>query len=292
MAGGLTQTEYWNGEVGTRWARNQAVLDAVFTPLTEALFDRAGLAPGEAVLDIGCGTGATTLEAARRVGPAGRVTGADISAPMLAVARARAEAESIAIRFAEADMEDADLGAGAFDQALSRFGVMFFPDSGAAFANIRRMLRPGGHLTFLCWRALPENPWVTVAREAVLPLLPEIPAPTDPDSPGPFRFADAEGLAGLLRGAGFRDVICERIDRDVTLGRGDTDADAAAEAARVALDLGPTSRLVREAEPALRERARAAVTEALRPHASGGEVRLAAGCWLVRAGGLTEGIIE
>lgn len=284
MAGGITQSEYWNGEVGTRWARNQAVLDAVFAPLTEALFAGAGLRAGESVLDVGCGTGATTLEAARRVGSAGRVTGADISAPMLAVARGRAAAAGIPIRFAEADVERADLDAGPFDRAISRFGVMFFSDSGAAFSNIRRMLRPGGHLTFLCWRALPENPWVRVPRDAVLPLLPEIPAPQEPDTPGPFRFADADALALLLRTAGFPDVACERIDRDVVLGRGGTDAEAAAEAARVALDLGPTARLVREAEPGLRARAAAAVTEALRPHAADGAVRLAAGCWLVRAG--------
>ncbi|WP_342105582.1 class I SAM-dependent methyltransferase [Methylobacterium sp. SI9] len=285
MAGGITQTEYWNGEVGTRWARNQAVLDAVFAPLTEALFDRAGLKTGASVLDIGCGSGATTLEAARRVGAAGRVTGADISAPLLAVARARISGEApgaAPITFTEADVEQADLGS--FDAALSRFGVMFFPDSPRAFANIRRMLRPGRQLTFLCWRALAENLWVQVPREAVMPLLPEVPPPPAPDTPGPFRFADADALGALLRGAGFGSVTCEALDRDVVLGRGETDAEAAAAAAHVALNLGPSSHLVREAEPDLRARAEAAVTEALRRHASGGTVGLRAACWLVQAG--------
>lgn len=285
MAGGITQAEYWNGEVGTRWARNQAVLDAVFAPLTEALFERAGLNPGAAVLDIGCGSGATTLEAARRIGAAGQVTGADISAPLLAVARGRVgnEAPGAApITFVEADVEQANLGS--FDAALSRFGVMFFPDSRRAFANIRRMLRPGGRLTFLCWRALPENLWVQVPREAVLPLLPEAPPPPAPDTPGPFRFADADALGALLRSVGFGAVTCEALDRDVVLGRGETDAEAAKTAAHVALNLGPSSHLVREAEPDLRARAEAAVTEALRRHASGGAVRLRAACWLVQAG--------
>ncbi|MCJ2091818.1 methyltransferase domain-containing protein [Methylobacterium sp. J-072] len=284
MAGGITQAEYWNGEVGTRWARNQAVLDAVFAPLTEALFARAALRPGDSVLDIGCGSGATTLEAARRVGPQGAVTGADISAPLLAVARSRAEAETGAapIRFVEADVETADLGT--YRQALSRFGVMFFPDSARAFANIRRMLGPEGRLTFLCWRALPENLWVTVPREAVVPLLPEIPPPPPPDMPGPFRFAAADPLVALLRGAGFGTVACDAVDRDVVLGRGATDAEAADSAAHVALNLGPTAHLVREAEPDLRARAEAAVTAALRPHAKGGTVSLRAACWLVQAG--------
>ncbi|MBE7247194.1 MAG: class I SAM-dependent methyltransferase [Actinomycetospora chiangmaiensis] len=284
MAGGITQAEYWNGEVGTRWARNQAVLDAVFAPLTEALFDGAGLKSGASVLDIGCGSGATTVEAARRVGTAGRVTGADISAPLLAVARTRVGGEApgaAPITFVEADVEQAELGT--FDAALSRFGVMFFPDSPRAFANIRRMLRPGAQLTFLCWRALLKNLWVQVPREAVMPLLPELPPPPAPDTPGPFRFADADALAALLRGAGYGSVTCEPLDRDVVLGRGDTDAEAAAAAAHVALNLGPSSHLVREAEPDLRARAEAAVTEALRRHASGGAVRLRAACWLVQA---------
>lgn len=285
MAGGITQAEYWNGEVGTRWARNQAVLDAVFAPLTEALFAGAELNPGATVLDIGCGSGATTLEAARRVGAAGRVTGADISAPLLAVARDRLGGEApggAPVTFVEADVEQADLGL--FDAALSRFGVMFFPDSPRAFANIRRMLRPGGRLTFLCWRALPENLWVQVPREAVMPLLPEMPPPPTPDTPGPFRFADADALGALLRGAGFGAVTCEALDRDVVLGRGDTDAAAAAAAAHVALNLGPTSHLVREAEPDLRTRAEAAVTQALHRYAANGTVRLRAACWLVQAG--------
>ncbi|MGU3544847.1 class I SAM-dependent methyltransferase [Methylobacterium sp. A52T] len=285
MAGGITQAEYWNGEVGARWARNQAVLDAMFVPLTEALFARAGLAPGEAVLDIGCGAGATTLQAARRVGPGGSVTGADISAPLLAVGRDRAEAEppgSASIRFVEADVETADLGR--FDHGVSRFGVMFFADSARAFANVRRMLRPGGRMTFLCWRPLGENPWVGVPRDAVLPLLPEVPPPPQPDTPGPFRFADADPLVALLRGTGFDAVTCDALDRDIVLGQGETDAAAVAAATHVALNLGPSSHLVREAAPDLRTRAEAAVAEALRRHAAGGAVRLRAACWLVQAG--------
>ncbi|SDN97928.1 Methyltransferase domain-containing protein [Methylobacterium phyllostachyos] len=281
MASGITQAEYWNGEVGTRWARNQAVLDALFAPLTEALFERAELKPGAAVLDIGCGSGATTLEAARRIGVAGRVTGADISAPLLAAARTRVGGAA-PVTFVEADVEQADLGR--FNAALSRFGVMFFPDSPRAFANIRRMLRPGGQLTFLCWRTLPENLWVQVPREAVMPLLPEVPPPPAPDTPGPFRFADADALGALLKNAGFGTVSCAALDRDVVLGRGETDAEAAAAAAHVALNLGPTAHLVREAEPDLRARAEAAVTQALRGHAAAGVVRLRAACWLVQAG--------
>ncbi|MDP4024500.1 class I SAM-dependent methyltransferase [Methylobacterium sp. NEAU 140] len=290
MAGGPTQAEYWNGPVGARWASNQPILDAVFAPLTEALFARADLAPGARVLDIGCGAGATTLEAAARVGAGGAVTGADISAPLLAAARARAAAdlghagrEGAAIRWIEADVETADLGAGAFTAAISRFGAMFFADSTRAFANVRRMLGPGGRLTLLCWRAMADNAWVRVPREAVLPLLPEAPPPPPPDAPGPFRFAEVDGLKAALRAAGFAAITCEPVDRAVILGGGADDAAAALAAARVAVGLGPASHLLREAEPALAERALAAVADALRPHAAAGAVRLGAACWLVQA---------
>ncbi|MGH1590928.1 class I SAM-dependent methyltransferase [Methylobacterium phyllosphaerae] len=284
MAGGITQTEYWNGEVGTRWARNQAVLDTMFVPLTEALFARLPLRHGASVLDIGCGAGATTLEAARRVGAGGRVTGADISAPAGRRAGPRGgggarRRPGPVHRGRRRDGRSRPVRSGAL--AIRRD---VFPDSARAFANVRRMLAPGGRLTFLCWRTLPENQWVSVPREAVLPLLAEIPPPPQPDTPGPFRFADADPMVALLRGAGFADVTCDAVDRDIVLGQGETDAAAVAAATHVSLNLGPSSHLVREAAPDLRARAEAAVSEALRRYTKDGSVRLRAACWLVQAG--------
>lgn len=286
MTATMTQAEYWNGDVGRRWARSQSVLDAVFAPLTEALFAVAGLRPGETVLDIGCGSGATALIAAGAVGSAGRVVAADLSEPLLAVARSRpVPADAAPIDWMTADAETRDFAAGRFDRAISRFGVMFFADSRAAFANVRRALAPQGRLTFLCWQAMADNPWVTVPRAAVLPLVPDA-GPPDFEGPGPFRFADPEALRRLLAEAGFSDVSVTPVVRDLVLGRAaDGSARAAAEAAAaVVVELGPVSRLLRDAEPTLRLAALAAVAEALLPHAEDGAVRLAAGCWLVSAG--------
>lgn len=286
MTATMTQAEYWNGDVGRRWARSQSVLDAVFAPLTEALFAEAGLHPGETVLDIGCGSGATALIAAEAVGSAGRVVAADLSEPLLAVARSRpVPAGAAPIDWIAADAETRDFPAGGFDRAISRFGVMFFADSRAAFANIRRALAPRGRLTFLCWQAMADNPWVTLPRAAVLPLVPDA-GPPDFEGPGPFRFADPEGLRRLLAEAGFSGVSVTPVVRDLVLGRAaDGSARAAAEAAAaVVVELGPVSRLLRDAEPTLRQAALATVAEALLPHAKDGAVRLAAGCWLVSAG--------
>ncbi|GEP10027.1 class I SAM-dependent methyltransferase [Methylobacterium gnaphalii] len=281
------QAEYWNGDVGQRWAASHSTLDAVFAPLTEALFMQAGLRPGNGVLDIGCGAGQTALHAARQVGASGRVVAADLSKPLLTVGRQRAAAEpatTAPIEWIEADAQSNDFGQGTFEHALSRFGVMFFDDSVTAFANICRALAPGGRLTFLCWRALAENPWVQVPRDVVLPLVPDYEAmPTD--APGPFRFADPRTLSPLLGQAGFQDIACEPIDRLLTLSRSvDGPARGAVQAATdIVINLGPVARLLRDRDPALRERAREIVADTLEARVHDGAVRLGAACWLVSA---------
>ncbi|MGX7707915.1 class I SAM-dependent methyltransferase [Methylobacterium sp. Gmos1] len=268
----ITQTEYWNGDVGTRWADMQAELDRVFAPLTSALLDGAALRPGERVLDIGCGCGETALLAAARTGSGGAVTAVDVSRPMLARARAR-PAAGAPVAWTEADAQTHPF-APEHDVALSRFGVMFFEDSRAAFANIRRALRPGGRLAILCWRALAENPWVGVPRAAVLSVVPE-PTPSPPGGPGPFRFADGGALVALLEGAGFAKAAVVPVDRPLEIG-----ADGE-EAARFSATVGPIAGLLREIEdPRLRERALAALRAAMPAR---GPVRLDGACWLATA---------
>lgn len=281
------QAEYWNGDVGQRWAASQRILDAVFAPLTAALFESAALRAGSECLDIGCGAGETALAAARQLGSHGRVTALDLSAPLLAVARSRVPLEAAAgapIDWIEADAQTYDLGNARFECALSRFGVMFFEDSRAAFANIRRSLVPGGRISFLCWRSIAENAWVSIPREVVLRLVPDD-APLSPDAPGPFRFANAETPVAILEAAGFRTITCDSLDRALILGRSaDGSArEAAASAAGLAVDLGPVSRLLRERDPALREIARAELTETFLRYAEAGAVSLGAACWLISA---------
>ena len=190
------QVRYWNEVAGPRWVRFQEGLDRQLAALAEAALGRAAPAPGEAVLDVGCGCGATTLELGRRVGGSGRALGVDISRPMLERARARAQAAGGAGRLRRGRRADGEFEAGAFDLLFSRFGVMFFTDPAAAFANLRRALRPGGRVAFLCWQRFADNPWMlvplgAVAQHVSLPL-----RRVRPTRPVPSRSATPSAYAG------------------------------------------------------------------------------------------------
>src|SRR5438309_1620679 len=195
------QIRYWNEAAGPKWVSFQKVIDAQIAPLGERAMDRASIAPGERVIDVGCGCGDTTITLARRVGPAGLVLGIDISAPMLERAAETARAAGLAnVRFENADAQTHRLSPGAFDVVYSRFGVMFFADPVAAFTNLRAALRPGGRLAFVCWRSLAENPLFTAPMAAAAKHLPPLPPP-HPNAPDPFAFADRARVAQILETA-------------------------------------------------------------------------------------------
>lgn len=265
------QVAYWNTSAGPTWVAMQDALDRQLHELGLAAMAALGPREGERVIDIGCGGGATTLELARRVGPTGRVLGADISAPMLGVARRRAEGLDW-VSFVQADAQIHPFEPA--DAAFSRFGVMFFADPTAAFANIRKALAPAGRLAFVCWRALPENHWMTIPMAAVAPLLPPTPPPP-PDAPGPFAFADRDRLRRILSGAGFADVAIE--PHDQTIGGGDLETTV-----RITLNVGPVGAALRD-NPALQPQMAEAVRAALAPHAGPDGVKLPSATWIVTA---------
>lgn len=270
---------YWNEVTGGKWVALQPVLDAFMAPISERLLAEARLAPGERVLDVGCGCGSTSLAAAAAVAPDGTVLGVDVSAPMLAHADARARAAGAAdLRFLQADAQTATLPDG-FDCVLSRFGLMFFSDPGAAFGRLRRALRPGGRLVFVCWQALARNAWMRVPLEAVAEVLP-LPAAPAPGAPGPFALADDAHLRALVDGAGFVDVSLQPLHERLTLGTGDLE-----EATRFALQLGPAAAALGESpDPErLRPVVERAVRTALADYAPDGTVRLDSAAWLVSA---------
>lgn len=273
------QVAYWNSPTGERWAALQGDIDAVFAPLTRTALDRAGAAPGERVVDVGCGCGTTSLELARRVLPGGAVLGVDVSEPMLAVALRRARAAALTgLAFARSDAATHAFEPGRCDLAFSRFGVMFFADPAAAFANIRGGLKPGGRLLFACWRPLADNAWFSVPLQAALPHAPPQP-PSDPHAPGPFAFADPDRVRVLLAEAGFTAIEVEPHDAPMRLaGPGDLEA-----ATAFATKIGPTSRLLADLDDTARAAALADVGTALAAHDGPDGVLLGGAVWIVSA---------
>jgi SAM-dependent methyltransferase len=267
------QAEYWNSSVGPTWASLQEKLDRQLAPLGHRAM--AALAPrgGERILDVGCGSGQTTLDLAHRVSPGGHVTGVDISRTLLDVAERRPR-DVLDVSFIEGDAQVQHFAPAGYDAAFSRFGVMFFADPAAAFANIRGALKPGGRLAFVCWRPPTENPiMVGPMMAAAQHLTP--PPPPEPGAPGPFAFADPDRVRGILGAAGFADIALTPYD--LPIGGGGLD-----DALELALKVGPLGSALRD-NPDKREVVTQAVRAFLARHQGPDGVKLPSATWIVTA---------
>lgn len=216
------QFDAWNGDSGRRWAQEADRRDAILAPIAAALLASANLTPGEHVLDIGCGCGATTLAAARTVTGSGSALGVDLSAPMLGVARHRAEALMLAnARFEQADMQTHAWVDERFDAVVSRFGTMFFSDPDSAFANIAAAMRPRSRLCIATWQPLTANDWLMVPLATLLQFgsLPEIGG-----GPGMFGQSDPAGIERTLTEAGLIEVNVQPVTVSLRLGRDSSEA--------------------------------------------------------------------
>ena len=271
------QIAYWNGPAGKRWAERQAAQDILLGPIADILVDRARLKPGERVIDVGCGSGATTIAFAQKVAPSGHALGIDLSEPMLARARASAP-KGLPVEFVQADATVYPFDPASFDALASRFGVMFFADPVLSFANMRRALRPSGRLAFACWREPRENPWMMAPLQAVYQHAPKLP-PQGPEDPGPFAFSSEDRVHRILGAAGFTEIAMEAcpLSLDIGIGGG---LDAAVQSA---LEIGPAHRALQEQPPEIVAAATNAIREALAPVVRGQTVALPGSIWIVTA---------
>lgn len=271
------QIAYWNGPGGARWVAQQAHTDTMLAPVAAAAIAHAAPRPDQRVLDIGCGCGLTTLTLADMLTGGGHVIGLDVSAPMLEVARRRT-GERVNITWQLADAATHPFPQDSIDLLFSRFGVMFFGDPVAAFANLRRAVRPGGRLVFACWRDFAENPWMMVPFTAVAPHVPDQPPPV-PGAPGPFAFADQARVERILTQAGWSAPRFSNLDVMLDIGGGQGIDAAVAQTAQV----GAAARALQGQPDEVVRAAMADVRTALLPHTTENGVMLAGAIWLVTA---------
>ncbi|WP_328504244.1 class I SAM-dependent methyltransferase [Streptomyces sp. NBC_00457] len=268
------QAARWSGSSGHAWVEAQAVLDELLRPYEDLLVDAVSAERGGRVLDVGCGTGSTTLAVARRLGPEGHCVGIDISEPMITAARARVEREGTRASFILADAQEHPFEPAIFDTVVSRFGVMFFSDSVRAFANLRRAVRDGGELRCIAWRGPAANPFMTTAERAAAPFLPNLPARL-PDQPGQFAFADRDRVHRILEESGWTGIDIRPIDVECVLPE--------SELVPYFTRFGPVGQVLPEVD----EQTRAQVVETARaafdPFVHGTEVHFTGACWFVGA---------
>jgi SAM-dependent methyltransferase len=272
------QHQYWNTVAGPRWVGLGGFVERRVQAVNDLLLARSGVAAGENVLEIGCGTGATTVPLAEAVGPRGQVVGVDISEPMLAGARKRVAESGLGnITLLQADAQVHPFEPEQFDLITSRFGVMFFADPFAAFGNLLPAARRGGRLCFVCWAPLEENQhWLIPYEVALRHLGP--PAPQPPRAPGPMAFSDPNYVRSILETAGFADIS---VARETPLIKGATPE----EEVEHACIMGPSGRLIDEKKPddALRETIRREMVEAFAAYAQGKEMLLPSTVLMVSA---------
>ncbi|MFF0156704.1 class I SAM-dependent methyltransferase [Streptomyces sp. NPDC005263] len=271
---GDEQAARWSGPAGHAWVEAQGVLDEILEPFEDLLVEAVSVEPGERVLDVGCGTGGTTLTVAERLGPSGGCVGIDISEPMIAAARRRAEQADVPVSFVRADAQEHAFEPATFDAVMSRFGVMFFEDPVRAFSNLRRAATDEGRLRFITWRGPAENPFMTTAERAAAPFLPDLPA-RRPDEPGQFAFADPDRIQRVLTRGGWTGIDVRPVDVACALPE--------KELVGYFTRFGPVGAILPEVDEPTRARIIDTVRAAFDIYVQGAEVRFTAACWMVGA---------
>ncbi len=272
------QFEFWQ-DLAPGWLASETHTELVSASFGDAAMNRLALRPGERVIDIGCGTGGTTLALATAVGPTGQAVGVDIAPAMVLAAQEHARGRSVKhAQFVTADAQVDDLGDGIYDAAYSRFGVMFFADPVSAFANIRKSLRAEGRLAFACWTNLFGNEWMFVPGAAVVSVTGALPPMPGPEEPGPFSLEDPGRVETLLRDSGFTDVEITLQEESIVIPPEEIEALVA-----LSSRVGPVREALRTADAATALAIEQAVRTALSERIEHDELKLTATALVVTA---------
>lgn len=274
------QIRFWAEGPGSQWANYQVELDACFTAINTSLVEGSGVSAGMRVLDIGSGSGATSIALSEALENNVNITAVDVSPPLIAVARQRAAARGMTnIDFVEGDAQLHPFPAARYDRLISRFGVMFFTDPTAAFTNMARAIKPGGEMHFVAWAGAENNPWFRIPLDIAVSRLGD-PEALAPNLPGPLAFADTDYLNGVLKSAGLKDFTITEETMPLTPPM------PLAKAVELACKLGPALRLQKEKNSTAEDLAwiQAEVTKAFQPFVKDNVMSIPARVVFVSAG--------
>ncbi len=279
MATNEAMSDYWNGPAAVRWVEAQQRYDQMLDPVSDPMLEVLDPRPGQRLIDVGCGAGSVTLQVARRLDGDGLVTGFDLSRQLLDLAATRVESEGLdaVVELVEGDAQVHPFPPDELDAVTSRFGVMFFADPTAAFANLARATRPGGRLAMTIWQPRAANEWMEAPMAIAARAVPE--PPTDPDAPGPWSLGDPDRTRSILTDAGWRDVELTPSTGGLLVGGPGTFE----ESIEFVVERGTVSSLLGDSGPEIVEQVRASLVDELAPFHDGTGLRLGYAAWLVTA---------
>ena len=212
------QKEFWNEKKGKIWISLEKNIEKMLGPLGDHAINTLKPKVGEKILDVGCGTGSTSLKLSKLVGKEGLITGIDISEPILGFAKKQANVKRIKnIKFVLADAQNFQFSENNYDAVFSRFGIMFFEDPITAFKNIRKSLKDKGRLTFICWCSREENDWINLSSNIASQFL-ELPPKANPKDPGPFALEDHRYIEEILINSGWKNIVIKNHGEKIIVG--------------------------------------------------------------------------
>jgi len=267
--------EYWKEEGGHKWVENLDATEASLEIFNDILLEHAGIREGDVILDVGCGGGANSIEMAKRTGRRGKVTGIDISGPILRIARERGRGLEN-IEFQEGDAARVIHNEGQYDLVFSRFGVMFFSEPVAAFRNLRKSMKTPGRMVFLCWRTMEENTWMNAPTQAIFSILSPVNQPPPVDAPGPFSLASRDRIEEILTTAGFEVAGVKAVDVKMNLG-------PLPETVEYFMNMGAGAAALANANHEQKTAVAGILTKVLQEFESSGIVKAPAAAWIVSA---------